>query len=307
MMPWRPAGVPSGEASLVERLLKHIAEIGAGRCSITDASIEAETNPNTQEILAGLLMLHEDLQFAQQRQTVLLDQLRSAIRARDEFLSIAGHELRTPITTLALQAEGLAGVLRRKAPPELLSDLSRGLELTKRQVDRLSALVETLIEVSRINSQKVEVSREPADLVEVIRSTIERLIVQAARAGSSLHLEWDAPIRGDFDTSHVDQVATNLLSNAIRYGRGKPIGVRVFGDDKRACFSVEDRGIGVAPKDQDRIFERYERAVPATNYAGLGLGLWISHHLVQAMGGTIALRSEVGGGSVFTVDLPRSV
>jgi signal transduction histidine kinase len=298
--------VPSGEARLVERLLKHIAEIGAGRCSIDDASIEAEADPNTQEILAGLLMLHEDLQFAQQRQSALLDRLRDAIRARDEFLSIAGHELRTPITTLALQAQGLDGMLREKAPPELLRILSRRLDLTRRQVDRLSTLVETLVDVSRLNSQRVEVSRTPGDLAEVLRSTIDRLADEAARTGSTLHLEGDAPLRGDFDASRVDQIATNLLSNAIRYGSGKPIVVRVFGDDGRACFSVEDHGVGIAPENRSRIFEQYERAAPMTNYAGLGLGLWISRRLVQAMGGTISLQSEVGEGSVFTVNLPRA-
>jgi signal transduction histidine kinase len=297
--------VPSAELSLVERLLTHIAEIGAGRCSITDAGIEAEADPAAQQILAGLLMLHEDLQFAQQRQSMLLEDLRGAIRARDEFLSIAGHELRTPITTLVLQIEGLEGVLREKAPAEVLDSVSRRLTLTRRQVDRLVALISTLIDVSRINSQRVEVSREPADLVEVLRSAVDRLCDQASRAGSSLRLE-GGPLPGDFDVSRVDQVATNLLSNAIRYGRGKPIIVRASGDDGRARFSVEDAGIGIAAADQPRIFEQYERAAPVTNYAGLGLGLWISRHLVEAMGGTISLRSELGVGSVFTVELPRS-
>jgi signal transduction histidine kinase len=298
--------VPSSDASFVERLLSHIAEIGAGTCSITDASIEAETDPNAQQILAGLLMLHEDLQYAQLRQSALLDELRGAIRARDEFLSIAGHELRTPITTLALQVEGLQGVLRAKAAPELLSSLSRRLELTRRQIDRLAALVATLVDVSRINAQRLEVAREPADLVEVLRSAVERLGDEASRAGSSLRLDEGGPIRGDFDVARVDQVATNLLSNAIRYGRGKPIEVRAFGDDGRAGFSVEDAGIGIATADQPRIFQQYARAAPATHYAGLGLGLWISRHLVEAMGGTVSFRSELGVGSVFTVELPRT-
>jgi signal transduction histidine kinase len=298
--------VPSSEASLVERLLQHIAEIGAGRCSITDASIEAEADPHAQEILAGLLMLHEDLHFAQQRQSALLDELRGAIRARDEFLSIAGHELRTPITTLALQVEGLEGALRAQASPELLTSVSRRLELTRRQVDRLAALVATLIDVSRINAQKVEVAREHADLVEVLRSAVERLGDQASRTGSSLRLEEHGPLPGDFDVSRVDQVVTNLVSNAIRYGRGKPILVRASGEDGRARFSVEDGGIGIAPEHHAHIFQQYGRAAPATNYAGLGLGLWISRQLVEAMGGTVSFRSEVGVGSVFTVELPRN-
>jgi two-component system OmpR family sensor kinase len=302
----RLAGVPSSESSLVERLLKHIAEISAGSCSITDTAIEAESDPNAQAILVGLMMLHEDLQFGQQRQSMLLDEARGAIRARDEFLSVAGHELRTPITTLALQVQGLERVLSDKAPPELLSSMSRRLELTRRQVDRLVALVATLIDVSRINSARVEVSREPAELIEILRSAMERLADHASHAGSSLTLEDGDPIRGHFDVSRVDQVATNLLMNAIRYGRGNPILIRTSGDDGRARFAVEDRGIGIAPEHQARIFLQYERAAPATNYAGLGLGLWISRHLVEAMGGNISFLSEVDVGSVFMVDLPRA-
>ena len=106
----------SDEARLVERVLQHIAEIGTGDCSITDASIAAEADPSAQQILAGLLMLHEDLQYSQQRQSALLDELRGAIRARDEFLSVASHELRTPITTLGLQIDGLSRMLHDQRP-----------------------------------------------------------------------------------------------------------------------------------------------------------------------------------------------
>jgi signal transduction histidine kinase len=296
--------VPSGDG-LVERVLEHIAEIGAGQCSITDEAIAAEPDPNVQEILAGLLMLHEDLQFSQQRQSALFEDLRGAIRARDEFLSIASHELRTPITTLALQVEGLTRVLRDKAPSPLLEAVTHRLELAKRQVDRLAALIATLIDVSRVNAGRVELSRRPADLVDIVKTAVERLSDDALRVGSSLRLEVAGAITGDFDVSRVDQVVTNLLSNAIRYGRGRPIVVRAAGAGERVRFSVEDAGIGIAPEHLTRIFEQYERAAPATEYAGLGLGLWISRRLVEAMGGTISVRSELGVGSVFTVELPR--
>ena len=123
--------MPSGDARLAERVLQHIAEIGTGRCTITDASIAAETDTAAQEILAGLLMLHEDLQYAQQRQSALLDELRGAIRTRDEFLSVASHELRTPITTLTLQLDALFRMLQQEAPPTMQetrpSTVTRGL------------------------------------------------------------------------------------------------------------------------------------------------------------------------------------
>ena len=296
----------SDDASLAERVLQHIAEIGSGKCSITDASIAAEQDASAQEILAGLLMLHEDLQYSQQRQSSLLDDLRAAIRARDEFLSVASHELRTPITTLTLQLDGLFRMLQQQGPQALQETLSRRLEVTRRQVDRLTALVAALIDVSRITSGRVQLSRQLADLVEVIRLVLERFGDEALRGGSGLRFERNGPVWGNFDVSRVDQVFTNLLSNAIRYGRGRPIVIGTVSDGDKARFWVEDQGIGIAPEHQHRIFQQYERAAPSTNYGGLGLGLWISRQLVEAMGGTISVRSEVDAGSVFTVEIPRN-
>jgi signal transduction histidine kinase len=298
--------VLSDEARISERVLQHIAEIGTGACSITDASIAAEGDPSAQEILAGLLMLHEDLQYSQQRHSALLDELRGAIRARDEFLSVASHELRTPITTLGLQIDGLFRMLQQHVPQGQQDTLSRRLEVTRRQVDRLAALVGTLIDVSRITSGRVQLSRQLADLVEVIRLVLERFGDEALRGGSALQFARRGPVWGNFDVSRVDQVFTNLLSNAIRYGRGKPIVVGACSAGDMARFWVEDQGIGISPEHQGRIFQQYERAAPSTSYAGLGLGLWISRQLVEAMGGTISVRSEVDAGSVFTVEIPRN-
>ena len=298
--------MPSDDARLVERVLEHIAEIGTGSCSITDDSIAAEADPGVQQILAGLLMLHEDLQYSQQRQTALLEELREAVRARDEFLSVASHELRTPITTLTLQIDGLSRMLNDQLPVAMPDKMTRRLEVTRRQVDRLASLVSALIDVSRITSGKVQVARQLADLVEVLRSVAERFGEDALRSGSSLRFERPGPIWGNFDVSRIDQVLTNLVSNAIRYGRSKPIVVGAASEGQMARFWVQDQGIGVAPENQARIFQRYERAAPSTDYAGLGLGLWISRQLVEAMGGTISVRSVPDAGSTFTVEIPRS-
>jgi signal transduction histidine kinase len=306
--------VPSDDVSLAEEVLEHIAEISAGTCSITDASIAAECDPSAQEILAGLLMLHEDLQYSQQRQSALLDELRDAVRARDETLSIASHELRTPITTLTLQLDGLARLVREPRPlgqagqEEKSEKLAQRLDVTRRQVDRLAALVATLVDVSRISAGKVELTKQLADLVEVLRSVTERFAEEAVRAGSALRFAKPGPIWGNFDASRIDQVLSNLLTNAIRYGRGNPIVVGVAGAGQTARFWVEDGGIGIAPEHQVRIFQRYERAVPSTDGGGLGLGLglWIARQLVETMGGTISVRSHVDVGSVFTVEIPRN-
>jgi len=297
--------VLSDDGKLVEEVLEHIAEIGAGKCSITDDAIAAEGDASVQQILAGLLMLHEDLQYAQQRQSVLLDELRLAVRVRDEFLSVASHELRTPLTTLGLQIDGLAHTLPALVSGPQTEKVARRLELTRRQIDRLAALVATLVDVSRITSGKLQLTKEHADLVDVVRTVAERLGDDAQRSGSSLSIDANGPVWGDFDVSRVDQVLTNLVANAIRYGRGQPIAIGVDGKNANARLCVADKGIGIAPEHQARIFQQFERAAPSTNYGGLGLGLWISAQLVDAMGGTISVRSDVDVGSTFTVALPR--
>ena len=298
--------MPSDDARLVEQVLEHIAEIGGGTCSITDASIAAEADPSAQEILAGLLMLHEDLQYSQRRQLALLDELRDAVRARDESLSIASHELRTPITTLTLQLDGLSRLVREPRSIEQTEKLARRLDVTRRQVDRLAALVATLVDVSRISAGKVELTKQLADLVEVLRSVTERFGEEALRSGSTLRFAKPGPIWGNFDASRIDQVLSNLLANAIRYGRGMPIVVGAVSAGPTARFWVEDHGMGIAPEHQARIFQRYERAAPSTDNGGLGLGLWIARQLVETMGGSISVRSRVDAGSVFTVEIPRN-
>jgi len=298
--------VLSNDGKLVEEVLEHIAEIGAGKCSITDAAIAAERDASVQQILAGLLMLHEDLQYAQQRQSALLDELRLAVRVRDEFLSVASHELRTPLTTLGLQIDGLSHTLPGLVSGPQTEKVARRLELTRRQIDRLAALVATLVDVSRITSGKLQLTKEHADLVDVVRTVADRLGDDAQRSGSSLSIDASGPVWGDFDVSRVDQVLTNLVANAIRYGRGQPIAIGVDGKNASARLCVQDHGIGIAPQHQGRIFQQFERAAPSTNYGGLGLGLWISAQLVDAMGGTISVRSEVDVGSTFTVELPRA-
>src|SRR5690606_6924421 len=122
-------------------------------------------------------------------------------------------------------------------------------------------------------------------------------------------IEVDAPeeLRGRFDRLRVEQVLTNLLTNALKYGLGKPVRVELEGTERRVRLRVIDQGVGIAERDQSRIFERFERAGGELPHGGLGLDLWIVQQLVTSMHGTIRVQSAPGKGSTFEVVLPRIV
>jgi signal transduction histidine kinase len=180
----------------------------------------------------------------------------------------------------------------------------RRLRVLDRQVARLLGLSDTLLDVSRITAGRLELARVDGDLAALAVEVAARFADDAAEQGSAIELDAPAPVRCPHDASRMDQVISNLVSNAVKYGRGAPIRVAVHAEGGCAVLEVEDRGIGIAPEHQDRIFGRFERAVSSRNYAGLGLGLWIARRLVEAHGGTIRVRSEAGKGSTFIVALP---
>jgi signal transduction histidine kinase len=239
------------------------------------------------------------------REAGLLAEARSeaagaAVKARDQFLSVASHELKTPLTALRLQLDRLV----RRSAAEGTGDRAL-LPVVVRQVDRLAELVESLLDVSRIASGQLAISPEPGDLLAVVRQTVQRYGPLAQRQGSALSVTGtDGPLPGVFDGGRLEQVLSNLIGNAVKFGRGKPIEVGLAGRGSRAQISVRDQGIGVAQEDRVRIFDRFERAAPECEYGGLGLGLWISRRIVEQMGGKIEVESEVGAGTTFTVDLP---
>ncbi|WP_242340633.1 CHASE domain-containing protein [Anaeromyxobacter sp. SG66] len=226
---------------------------------------------------------------------------RAAVRERDEFLSIASHELRTPLTSLALQSESL----RAKANRLQLDDVARKAEVIRRNVDRLARLVASLLDLSRITAGRLELELEPFDLAELAREVVARFEDEARRAGCTLELVAPEPVPGSWDRLRLDQVLTNLVSNAIKYGPNQPVEVRVEGVGERAVLTVRDRGIGIPPEDQARIFERFERAVSKRSYGGFGLGLWIVREIVESLGGTVRVESAPGSGATFTVELSR--
>ncbi|HVZ88594.1 MAG TPA: GAF domain-containing sensor histidine kinase [Polyangia bacterium] len=246
----------------------------------------------------------------------LYEEARSAVRLRDEFLSIASHELKTPLTSLRLKVDGIlratAPSARTPADPAKLRTRVLGVD---KQLGRLTELVDALLDVSRAASGQLQLRVDDVDLTAVVLGVAERVKDDLAAAGCSLSVVMSdasgrgkggqSPIHGRWDRLRLDEVVTNFLSNAMKYGAGKPIQIRITATATHATIEVEDHGIGIAPEDQARIFNRFARVVSPEHYGGFGLGLWIVKVLVEAMGGTVGVRSVVGQGSVFSAELPR--
>lgn len=230
----------------------------------------------------------------------LFRQAEEAVSARDEFLSIASHELKTPLTSLGLQADSLLLAARRAGTQAMIHKA----EVVRRNVDRLTGLVARLLDISRLSAGRLELDLAEADLAEVAREVVEKFEEEAARSGTRIVLDAPERLAGRWDRVRLDQVLTNLLSNAVKYGPGKPVDVRLEDRGDRAALTVRDRGIGISPEDQARIFERFERAVSRRHYGGFGLGLWIVRQLVEAMGGAVRVESAAGEGAAFHVELP---
>lgn len=228
----------------------------------------------------------------------LYRQADEALRARDEFLAIAAHEIRGPITSIHLAIQAL---LQKKLPPEALS---RTLELVEREDRRLSHFVDELLDLSRMRAGRLQLQLEDVDFAEVVQDVVKRLGDDLAASGSSLTLTARPDVIGQWDRFRMAQLVTNLLSNAIKFGLGKPIELSVTSLDGRARLTVRDHGIGIDAAARDRIFQPFERNVSVRNYGGLGLGLHIVKTTVEALGGAVRVESEPGAGSTFVVELP---
>jgi PAS domain S-box-containing protein len=257
--------------------------------------------------IEDLKRAHRELEEFKIARDVLYKEALEAIHARDEFISIASHELKTPLQTIQLQIELLA---RTSPSPSSHRGAWRTspeakLDVLSRQVDRLSRLVAELLDVSRITAGRFTLEPEDVELAAIAREAIARLAPQAVRSGSPIALIADEPVSGTWDPLRVDQIVTNLLTNALKFGGAKPIEVRISNTKNGARLVVRDQGIGIEAKDVERVFQRFERAVSARTYGGLGLGLYIVRRIVEAHGGTIRAESELGLGSIFTVELPR--
>jgi signal transduction histidine kinase len=235
----------------------------------------------------------------------LIEELRAAVRARDEFVAIAAHELRNPITPILIQIGLLHAAANdpNRCRPELIAPRVARLELAIQEFVRRSTV---LLDVSRIASGNSRVDLADVDLSALVDRVISRATLAAQRARCRLHAEVQEGVIGMWDPMALEQVTENLLTNAIKFGAGKPVTVILRADDQAAQIIVRDQGIGISEEDRARIFQRFERAVTQREHGGFGIGLWLANQMITAMAGTISVESAPGQGTSFTVTLPRS-
>lgn len=230
----------------------------------------------------------------------LYRQAVQAVNIRDEFLSIAGHELRTPLTPILLESQ----ILSRLAQVPDIDKVRLRADKLWRNAERMGKLIDELLDVSRISDGRLRLFLQECDLRDVVEDVIGRTADEAARADTEIRLELGDPAPGLWDRTRIEQVTSNLIGNALKYGNGQPVDVFAGSRGERAVLVVRDRGIGISPEDQQRIFQRFERAVSSRHFGGLGLGLWIVRQIVDAHGGSIEVESRPGKGATFSVALP---
>jgi signal transduction histidine kinase len=251
---------------------------------------------------AEVARLREDRKCDEQ----LVRELGDAVAARDAFLAVAAHELRNPMSGIMLAATNLGHLAKHSTDPAHTWLPSR-VALLERQARRFVRRATMLLDVSRLTSGQLRLDPELVDLTHATQETVDELAVEAERSKCAFHVDAPEPVVGFWDRMAIEQVAWNLVSNAIKYGAGKPVSVTVSSDGTSATLTVADSGIGISPADRERIFAPFERAVTQRTHNGFGLGLWIVRQLVHASGGTIGVESEPGAGSIFTVELPQAV
>jgi two-component system, OmpR family, sensor kinase len=229
--------------------------------------------------------------------------LKQALMGRDEFLSLASHELKTPLTSLSLKSQYLERLMSKE---EVDKDVVINfISFVQAQITRLAKLVDDLLDVSRISSGNFKLLKEPFDFCSMVHDVIDRLMPIFKREGiTGPNFKSCPEAIGTWDMVRMEQVVTNLLTNAIRYGQGNPIDLELRKEDNKLILSVRDRGIGIAQENLDKIFNRYERLLDKNAISGLGLGLYLSRKIVEAHQGKIWAVSEKGQGTTFFVELP---
>jgi len=298
----------SSDSYIRDRHPKSILCVPVIRQNQLMAIIYLENNLATQIFTSGILSV---LQLLASQAAIsiensyLYEDLRRSVRVRDEFMAIASHELKTPLSSISVFAQTLRILLQRDEIGKYRKeDLLRLLDRSNNDIKHLATLIDQLLDVSRFTSGPLKLNPEPVDLSVLIKEVVGRFQKILTDSQSELVLDLAQDITGIWDKLRVEQVITNLLSNAVKYGASKPIKISTSKTDNAALLCIRDQGIGIAKNDQLRLFRPFERAVPYRSISGFGLGLFIVKSIVDAHGGNIELKSDLGKGSSFCVSLP---
>lgn len=292
------------ETGAVDFLYKPL-DIGAVRSKV---NVFVSLYQQRQEIQRQMV----ELQKSWSEQEALLNQLRiaqaelqHAVKMRDEFMSMVAHELRTPLNTLLLDSQVRTLQLDRGNMGAFGAEqLRKMISRDRNQVQSMIRLIDDMLDVTRMRSGRLSVRPAEVELYGLVERVVDDLSHQAEEKGVQIHLQPHPPVQGVWDAFRIEQIIVNLLTNALRYGDGKPVEVHLEADDSYVRIHVRDQGIGISEEDQARIFESFERGSDNQVAAGLGLGLYISKQLAEAHGGALTLQSRLQEGSTFTLGLP---
>jgi PAS domain S-box-containing protein len=229
-------------------------------------------------------------------------ELRAAIEARDDFLSVASHELGTPLTALKLHVEQLRRTVRAEEFDDVTTVRKR-VGAVAAEVQRLGQLVETLLDSTRLRAGSWRLNPERLELGEVVARVLGDLAPVAEAANCPVTLSAEPSLVGSWDRARLEQALTNVLSNAFKFGAGAPVEVTLDREAESVIARVRDHGVGLPQEEQELIFQRFGRAAHTLGYGGLGLGLWIARQSIEAMGGAIRVHSLPGDGATFELVL----
>ncbi|MBI3485633.1 HAMP domain-containing histidine kinase [Candidatus Daviesbacteria bacterium] len=230
---------------------------------------------------------------------------QAEIKARDEFLSFASHELKTPLTTMLLQIQTILHNIKNVSLANFsVQHLLQMLENAEAESKQLSKMINDLLNVSLITTGRLDLKLEEVDLSKLVKDITDRFSQNLKQKNYSLSLEAQKPVKVQLDKLRIEQVVTNLISNAIKYGESKPINIKVTNSGSSGKVIITDQGIGIPLEQKDKIFAKFERAANSSKYQGLGIGLYITAQIIKAHNGKINVESKPNKGSIFTVELP---